>query len=116
MSVNPTRKWSDNWPKEQWQLAHTLMAEAKKSGALIRMPCQVCGAELLRTRQAGGGQMSSGAGPPGRENATPRLDTEAARKVNDDRQHIGSPPETWQDRYLPDAAGIPAPLRGASAG
>jgi hypothetical protein len=46
MSANPTRKWSDSWPKEQWQLAHTLVAEAKKSGALIRMPCQVCGAEL----------------------------------------------------------------------
>jgi len=38
MSANPTRKWSDSWPKEQWQLAHTLVAEAKKSGALIRMP------------------------------------------------------------------------------
>ena len=28
--------------------------------------------------------MSSGTGPPRPENATPRLDTEAARKVNDD--------------------------------
>jgi hypothetical protein len=35
--------------------------------------------------------MSSDTGPPGPENATPRLDTEAARKVNDDRQHIVHP-------------------------
>jgi hypothetical protein len=33
--------------------------------------------------------MSSGTGPPGPENATPRLDSEAARKIDeDDRQHI----------------------------
>ena len=33
--------------------------------------------------------MSSGTGPPGPENATPRLDSEAARKVDDDDgEHI----------------------------
>ena len=32
--------------------------------------------------------MSSGTGPPGPENATPRLDSEAARKVDDDWEHI----------------------------
>ena len=36
-----------------------------------------------------GGQMSSGTGPPGPEKATPRLDSEAARKVDDDDgEHI----------------------------
>ena len=44
ISIQPERKWSDNWPKEQRDLAHTLVGKALKSGELIRQPCQVCGA------------------------------------------------------------------------
>ena len=37
-------RWSDKWPKEQRQLAHKLVAQAKKGGKLICQPSQVCGA------------------------------------------------------------------------
>src|SRR5262245_4742864 len=43
MPANPPY-WSDQWPKEQRQLAGQLVQKSLKRGELIRQPCQVCGA------------------------------------------------------------------------
>jgi hypothetical protein len=43
MSANPG-KWSDQWSVQQRQLARELITKALKTGALVRQPCEVCGA------------------------------------------------------------------------
>ena len=43
--TNPGRKWSDQWDKEQRQLAGHLVSKAIANGKIIPQPCQVCGAK-----------------------------------------------------------------------